>query len=227
MVQKIFVSLIIGVFTMASLTSVAQAEPDKGKLDRLIKKLTLYVDEVQDDPSTRIPQSLIDKAEGIIIMKTFKAGFVLGFKGGGGVAMARDKDGNWSPPSFVSIGEGSVGFQIGGQAMDTILLIMNQEGMKVLSNTGVRIGVEASATAGPVGADAEAKYEESNTPILVYGDTKGLFAGASIEGGALFPHDKRNAIYYGDPSLTMKDIIFDREVTHTAAADELIASLKK
>ncbi|MGB9642483.1 MAG: lipid-binding SYLF domain-containing protein, partial [Candidatus Ratteibacteria bacterium] len=104
------------------------AAPPKSLIKR-INGAKEFLDDIMEAPDTEIPAALFENCKGIIIMKQYKAGFIFGIKGGFGVALAKDeKTGKWSPPAFVKSGEGSYGVQIGGQAVDSILLIMNKEG---------------------------------------------------------------------------------------------------
>lgn len=185
-----------------------------------------YIEDMMEAPDTAIPQELMSKCRGIIILRQYKAGFILGIKGGFGVALARDENTHeWSAPSFVKSGEGSFGVQIGGQAIDSILLIMNREGMEMLMKTNFKIGVDASAAAGPLGRDAAVKIGPG-TAILVYSRAKGLYAGATFEGGMLLSDDDANERFYGK-RLSSKDILFDRKVQIPAEAGKLIETLKK
>ena len=194
---------------------------DVYSLDRRIKERAESFDLLMDDPQSSIPTSILRKAEGIIILRQYKAGFVFGVKGGRGIAVVKNKKtGKWSPPAFISAGEGSWGLQLGGQVTDTVFLIMNAHGMKLLSSPKFRVGVDVAATAGPHGGGAEAKIGEG-TPILVYGNSTGLFAGAAFEGGVLLPDNKANSLYYENPSITMREILFSEGVPNPKAGKEL------
>ena len=197
------------------------------RLEKRLEKISDYFEEVMNSPESKIPAGLLGKANGIIIMRQFKVGMGLGIKGGGGIAMARDgKTGQWSAPAFLKAGEASIGIQLGGQMLDSVFLLMNKEGMNVLSQTQFRIGVDAAATAGPHGAEAEAKYS-GDTPILVYSDIGGLYAGASFEGGFLVPDNKANAAYYNDEAILMEEILFQNKVEKTAEARKLIELIER
>ncbi len=197
------------------------------RLEKRMEKISDYFEQVMDSPESRIPAGLLRKANGIIIMRQFKAGLGIGVKGGGGIAMARNgKTGQWSAPAFLKAGEASIGLQIGGQVLDSVFLLMNEEGMSILSQTQFRIGVDAAATAGPHGVEAEAKYS-GDVPILVYSDIGGLYAGASFEGGFLLPDNKANAAYYNDEAILMGEILFKNKVKKTAEANELIELIER
>lgn len=210
-----------------AMLDAASAEKKRNKLDKQIGKLTDYFEDTMRTPTSRIPSWLLSKAEGIVILRQYKAGFIFGVKGGRGVALVRDPaTRRWSPPAFINTGEGSWGIQIGGQVIDSILVIMNEEGMRVLDQPNVRIGLDASASAGPVGAETEAKYTPG-TPIYVYAKSGGLYAGASIEGGFLVPDGRANRTYYGDDTLRMADILFNGRASITPAGRELVSMINR
>jgi lipid-binding SYLF domain-containing protein len=154
-------------------------------------------------------------------MRSFKAGFIIGVEGSGGVAIVKNKDtGKWGPVGFVKGGEGSFGFQAGAQRTDLILVLMNSSGVKVLTDPTLKIGADVRVTAGPVSAGDQANFKSNETPILAYGDTKGLFGGASLQTGGLFPDSGANEDYY-DKKLTMEDIIVNGKVEASDASKRL------
>ncbi len=186
-----------------------------------------YLRETMEAADTKIPQDLIKKARGIIIMRQYKFGFIFGARGGHGVALARDeKTGEWSAPAFVKTGEGSFGFQFGGQAVDTIYLIMNRKGMEILDRSRFRIGGDLSVAAGPFGRDGELKFSPE-TAILAYSRSKGLFAGAAFEGGWLWEDREANASFYNKEDLRSHEILFKRNVPVPSEARPLIQTLEK
>lgn len=213
-------------FLAVGVTTVFARE-SKSYGDKAIERATEYVEDIMEAPDTAIPQTLIEKCHGIVILRQYKAGFVIGAKGGSGVALVKDKKtGQWSPPALIASAEASFGFQIGGQKVDALFLIMNKEGMDMLLKTKFQIGVDASAAAGPVGRDASAKVGPG-TAILVYSRAKGLYAGATFEGGVLVADKKENSKFYGIKNLTMKDILFEHKVKMPSQALPLVHLLKK
>lgn len=198
--------------------------------EKLAKRLTSaqeYLEELMADESTAIPKDLIKKCTGIIILRQYKAGLGFGVKGGAGIALVKDeKTGAWSAPAFVKNAEGSFGFQIGGQAIDSVFMIMNKNGMEMLNKSKFKVGVDASAAAGPHGRDAEAKVSVE-TSILVYSKAKGLYAGASFEGGFLIPDDAANEEFYGPKNSSLNEILFGAKVEMPEEAKPLIDVLKK
>ncbi|MCM8817379.1 MAG: lipid-binding SYLF domain-containing protein [Candidatus Omnitrophica bacterium] len=201
------------------------AAPPRDLVKR-IEKAKEFLDDIMEAPDTEIPAALFEKCRGIVIMRQYRAGFVFGVKGGFGVALVKDeKTGEWSPPAFVKAGEGSYGVQIGGQAVDSVLLIMNKEGMEMLMKTKFKLGVDGSVAVGPIGRDAAAKLGPG-TAILVYSRAKGLYAGATIEGGFILNDDEANQKFYGIKGLTAQDILFGGAVDIPKEAKGLISALK-
>lgn len=197
----------------------------KKKLNDRIERYNNYLDEVMEIPDTEIPSNLLKSCKGILIMRQYKVGFIFGVKGGSGVALKRDKEtGKWSAPSFVTNAEGSFGFQIGGQAIDAIILIMNESGVESLLQAKCKLGIDASLAAGPVGRNAEAKIGP-DTAFLVYSKAKGLYGGISFEGGIITQDNKANKKFYGK-EVTVKEI-FKGEVDVPEEANVLIKTLEK
>ncbi|NOR65186.1 MAG: hypothetical protein GQ468_04145 [Candidatus Scalindua sp.] len=198
----------------------------KQKLNERIERANNYLEEAMAFRETKIPSSLLRKSHGIVIIRQYKIGFIFGIKGGKGVALKRDKKtGKWSAPSFVTSGEGSAGFQAGVQGIDTIILIMNKNGLESLLKAKCKLGLDASVAAGPYGRDAEAKIGP-DTAFLVYATANGLFAGLSVEGGILTQDNSANEKFYGVEEVTVKEI-FNNEVEVPDEAKDLIKSLEE
>ncbi|MEO0445551.1 MAG: lipid-binding SYLF domain-containing protein [Verrucomicrobiota bacterium] len=136
------------------------------KLDGRIDKMKVFFEELQGSGS-KIPKAILQKAQGLIVMRQIKVGVGVGAQVGAGVATVRDPaSGQWSVPAFVNNMEGSYGLQIGGQKSDTVILLMNDEGMEVLRRGGLRFGVDVRATAGPVSGGADLKMEARQSKRL-------------------------------------------------------------
>ncbi len=186
-------SLIVASLTAASLQA---ADFDSATIEQRSLAISESLYSFQSDALASIPASVLKQAKGIIVLRQHEAGFIFGGKGGIGVALIRDSSGRWGPPAWLKTGSGSWGLQFGYQQLNVVLLLMNENVLNLLYRPKFRIGVDAAATAGPVGSAVEAKlgYE---APILVYTETEGLFAGASFEGGFLVPDKKANRVAYG------------------------------
>jgi len=217
-----FVLLVICGFLLFSVSVNAASEKS---LKEKIERSNLYLEDVMEAPDKGIPASLLKKCLGVVIIRQYKAGFIFGVKGGTGVALKKDKETRkWSAPSFVASAEGSFGLQIGGQAIDAILLIMNKSGVESLLKAKCKLGVDASVAVGPVGRDVEAKIGP-DTAFLVYARAKGLYGGLTLEGGIITQDNGANKKFYGK-EVTV-DEIFDNKVVAPEAAKELISALEK
>ena len=146
----------------------------------------------------KIPQKLFNVTEGIIIVpKLLNAGFVIAGKRGKGIAMVKNADGTWSDPVFVTITGGSIGFQVGVQSIDLVLIFKNRETLQKIGNGSFTLGGDASVTAGPVGRNSSASTDyKMDAEIYSYSKSKGLFAGISISGSALDIDGKSNNNFY-------------------------------
>ncbi|MHC4183338.1 MAG: lipid-binding SYLF domain-containing protein [Planctomycetota bacterium] len=217
-----FVLLIICCFLLVTPDAYAVS---KKKLNKRIERANNYIEEIMNIPDAEIPFTLLRSCHGIVIIRQYKAGFIFGAKGGVGVALQRDiKTGKWSAPTFVANAEGSFGLQIGGQAIDAILLIMNKSGIESLLLLKFKLGVDASIAAGPVGRDVDAKVGP-DTAFLVYARAKGFYGGLSLEGGIITQDNGANERFYGR-EVTVKEI-FKNEVEVPDEAKELIKTLEK
>jgi lipid-binding SYLF domain-containing protein len=176
-----------------------------------------------------IPQDLLDKAECVIILPSVKKGaFGVGGSYGRGVMICRSGQhytGKWGAPALYALEGVSIGFQLGGQATDFVLLVMNQKGARSLLSSKVKLGADASAAAGPKGRTAEGATDiVMNAEILSYSRNKGLFAGISLEGSTLRSDGSANTKLYGR-KLTAKEIIREGKVGIPGAAHELVSLL--
>jgi lipid-binding SYLF domain-containing protein len=211
---------------VASLVVPAWAA-SKNKLDARVRDLTDYFDKVQQEPKKAVPGEILGKAQGLIIMRNYKAGLIVGISGGHGLAIVKDKTtGQWGPIGFVRAGEGSFGFQAGAQRNDEILVLMNADGIKVLTDPNFKLGVDVRATVGPKSAGDQANFKTDKTPILAYGDTRGLYGGASLETGGVFPDAGDNETYYGK-KVSMSEILVGGQVEPTEAAKLLGAKIEQ
>lgn len=160
------------------------------------------LNELMAIPARQIPRRLLDSAEGIVIIpNVIKIGFIGGVRRGHGVLMVRDAEGEWSLPQFVVLTGGSVGFQAGIQGSDVVLVFTTRKGVEGLTRGKFTIGVDAAASAGPVGRDAAVGTDATLlSEIYSYSRSRGLFAGVSIDGSALEIDQASHAAYYGAPS---------------------------
>src|SRR5580693_5869683 len=178
-----------------------------------------------------IPQEVIEKAECVIVFPSvLKAAFVVGASYGRGAMVCRTGKnfrGPWGAPAMYALEGGSVGFQIGGQATDLVLLVMNERGADSILNSKVKLGGDASVAAGPVGRDASADTDAyMRAEILSYSRTRGLFAGVSLEGSTLRPDDDATADVYGR-KLTAREIVIGGKVGIPKSGRHLVAVLQR
>jgi len=157
------------------------------------------LNEIMAIPARRIPQWMLADARGIaIIPNVVKGGLVVGIRHGRGVVLVRDEAGAWNAPWFVSLTGGSVGWQVGVQATDVILVFKTQKSINGLMNGKFTIGVDAAAAAGPVGRQAAAATDATlGAEIYSYSRSRGLFAGVSLDGSVLQIDANANQLYYG------------------------------
>ena len=227
--KKIFALLLpMALLLLPMLASRAFAAPDK-ETDRLENAGTV-IKEIMDIPDD-IPQSLIDKADCVIVIPSvLKAAFIVGGSYGRGAMSCRSGDdfnGPWGAPTMMALEGGSFGFQLGGQATDFVLLVMNQRGATSILSSKVKLGADAAAAAGPKGRDAQADTDVTlRAEVLTYSRSRGLFAGISLEGSTLRPDNDGNARLYGK-KLEAKEIVLHNAVPPPPSAKLLIETLTR
>jgi lipid-binding SYLF domain-containing protein len=203
---------------------------DNEKEQERVKESGAVLKEILNIPDD-IPQDLLDKAECLIVLPSVKKGaFGIGGSFGRGVMICRSGQhytGLWGPPAMYALEGVNIGFQLGGEATDFVLLVMNPKGARSLLSSKVKLGADASAAAGPKGRSGEAATDVvMNAEILSYSRAKGLFAGISLEGSTLRSDGGANEKLYGR-KLTAKDIIRLGKVKTPACAQELVALLDR
>lgn len=209
------------------LASLALAADDEREAER-VKDAGEVMKEILNIPDD-IPQDLLDKAECVVVLPSVKKGaFGVGASYGRGVMVCRSGQhytGPWGPPALYALEGVSIGFQLGGQATDFVLLVMNPKGARSLLSSKVKLGADASAAAGPKGRTAEGATDiVMNAEILSYSRNKGLFAGISLEGSTLRSDGNANEKLYGK-KLSAKDIIVEHKVAVPVCAKELVSLL--
>jgi len=217
---------------MVALSMIAlplSAEGDKKETDRLDNCGTV-LKEILDIPDN-IPQDLIDKAECVIIYPSvLKAAIGIGGSYGRGAMTCRTGEhytGPWSAPSMMALEGASIGFQLGGQATDFVLLVMNPRGAHSMLSSKVKLGADASAAAGPKGRTADASTDVTlRAEVLSYSRARGLFAGISLEGSTVRPDNDANERVYGK-KLEAEQIIFKGAVAVPPAARRLVTTLNR
>ncbi len=185
---------------MACLTATAwAADEEKGsKAEDRVKAAADVLDEIQATPDQGIPEEVLSSAECVAVVPSLlKGGFIVGARYGRGVASCRTPKG-WSAPAFFVVQGGSFGLQIGGQAVDLVMLIMNNEGMRHLLSSKFKLGADASVAAGPVGRHAAADTDwKLRAQVLSYSRARGLFAGLELSGAAVKQDKDSTREFYG------------------------------
>jgi lipid-binding SYLF domain-containing protein len=215
----------VGMALMASAV-VINAAATKTQIKR-IDEAANVLREIHSAPDKDIPQDLWQKAQCVAVIPSVKkAAFIVGGEYGKGVMSCRDGS-TWSAPSFVLLEKGSVGFQIGGESVDLVLLVMNDHGMNRLLEDKVALGGEASVAGGPVGRDVRAMTDaQMKAEILSYSRSQGLFAGIDLTGGVLEPDNDDNRDLYGS-GVKPRDILISKKVTAPQAASSFMAALRR
>ena len=175
-----------------------------------IQESTTVFNEIMSAPDKAIPNSVLSKAEGIAIFPgTIKGGFVVGAQHGRGIISARVENSRaWSAPAFMTLTGGSIGAQIGAQAVDVVLVIMSRRGLTNLVSNEFKVGADAGVAAGPVGREAAVGTDVAlRAEILSYSRARGLFAGINLNGSSIRGDDDANQRFYGQPVKTA-DVIF-------------------
>src|ERR1700687_1277541 len=221
-----FRKLAFGVCVMFAASSLFAANKEQERLENS----GTVMQEVMGVPDN-IPQELLEKAECIIVFPSvLKAAFVVGGSYGRGAMVCRTGEhfrGPWGSPAMYALEGGSVGFQLGGQATDLVLLVMNKRGASSILDSKVKLGADASVAAGPKGRDASANTDAYlRAEILSYSRSRGLFAGVSLEGSTLRPdNDANEAIYHN--KITAREIVMGNKVAVPPSGRLLVRVLQK
>jgi SH3 domain-containing YSC84-like protein 1 len=221
-----------GVYFMGLLMAASlplSAAQDKKEADRL-QNCGTVLKEILDIPDD-IPQDLLDKADCVIVYPSvLKAAFVIGGSYGRGAMTCRTGEhytGPWSAPTMMALEGGSIGFQLGGQATDFVLLVMNGRGAHSILNSKVKLGADASVAAGPKGRTAAAATDVTlRAEVLSYSRSRGLFAGVSLEGSTVRPDNDANERVYGK-KVEAESIVFKGAVAVPPPAQRLVSYLNQ
>lgn len=222
-VRVFTVVLMVVVALLVSGVTQARAD-DKSDAQALVDKARIAFQEFMNDKNYEYLHKNLKNVKGLLIYpQVLKAGFILGGSGGTGVLVVRDaKTGDWSQPAFYTIGSASVGFQIGGEAAEVIVMAMSQKAIDSLYTTSVKLGGDTSAAAGPYGAGAKANV---TADFISYAKSKGLYAGLNLEGYVVDVRESLNKAYYGK-AVTPVQIIVEKKASNKGSAG-LREALKK
>lgn len=209
-----------------SLCAVAQEQGKQSKATDRVQAAADVLNEIQSAPDSGMPEEILSRSECVAVVPSMlKGGFIVGGKYGRGLASCRTPKG-WSAPAFFLIEGGSFGFQIGGQAVDLVMLIMNNDGMQHLLTSKVALGADASVAAGPVGRHAEGNTDwKMRAQVLTYSRARGVFAGVSLN-GAVLKQDKNSTREFYGHMVTFKAAL-KGEVEPPSTAYPFLSSLAK
>jgi SH3 domain-containing YSC84-like protein 1 len=211
---------------MVSVCSFAFAADEETKASERVQAAADVLNDIQGAPDKGIPQEVLGSAECVAVVPSMlKGGFIVGAKYGRGLASCRTPKG-WSAPAFFVLTGGSFGFQIGGQAVDLVMLIMNKDGMKHLLASEFELGADASVAAGPVGRHAEGSTDwKMRAEVLTYSRARGLFAGVSLNGAQIKQDKDSTREFYGRMVPFRTSLV--GEVEPPAGANAFLTSLSQ
>jgi SH3 domain-containing YSC84-like protein 1 len=228
--MTISLAVILGTvgYSQQTTTDVMQGKKVKEGAEQSQKAATVFK-EIMDTPDKAVPQKIVGDAECIAVFpNVIKGGFIVGGRGGRGVASCRLPGGGWSAPAFFSMKGGSFGLQIGAEATDFVLMFMNEKAMDSLLKSKFTLGGDMSVAAGPVGREAGAETDAAmNAQVLSYSRSKGVFGGLELKGTAITPEKDLNKDVYGD-NVTAEQILksaSNRAPSEVRAFPEVLSSI--
>ena len=225
-IGSICIALLL-LFAVVTIPATAQQSLNQSDEADRAKEAAAILTEIMNIPEDSIPEELMARAHGIaVIPHVVKGAFGIGGQWGKGLMSQRHENGSWSTPAFIEIGGGSFGFQIGVQASDIVLVFTDEDGVKGLLKGKLKLGADASATAGPVGRKAEVGTDILlKSAVFAYSRSKGLFAGISLDGSVVGIDDSANLKVYG-ANVTGEQILLGNAVKTNAAVEPLLKALQ-
>ncbi len=193
----------------------AQAQ---GEEQTLVDRATLAVQEIVTEDLSQDPRKALEHARAVMICpRVFRAGFILGGEGGACVLLARAGNGTWSYPAFYGMGGGSIGFQAGIQDAQLVIMVMTEKGLRALLNSQFKLGADASLAIATIGAGIQgATTGALGADLVAFSQTRGLFAGVSIEGSLMGQRSEWNRVYYGR-EMGSREIVIDMQASNPGA----------
>jgi len=221
MISKVAAVAALTLTLLPRLAFAQQVETDRAN------EAARVLEEILSAPDKGVPEAIIEKAQAVVVIpSTVKGALLIGAQRGKGVMSVKSASG-WSAPAFITLTGGSVGLQIGGQATDIVLVVVNERGIENLAQNTFKIGGDASVAAGPVGREATASTDyKLQAEILSYSRSRGLFAGVSLAGSTIRADRNANEKIYG-VGYSTKNIVVERKVEPTAAAESWLKVLKE
>jgi lipid-binding SYLF domain-containing protein len=213
--------MVVGAFSLYSQTT-------ENEESKRVESSISVLNDIQAVPDSTIPEYLFKKGEGIAIFpNVLKAAFGLGGRWGKGIMLVRTAKGSWSDPCFITFAGGSVGWQIGGESSDFILVFRTKKSIEGMTSGKLTLGGDASVSAGPVGRNAEASTDiQLKAEIYTYAKSRGLFAGISVEGTSLSIDDGANAVFYKNKGIKARTLFAGRVAKEPPIAAKLIEAVK-
>ena len=224
--KKFVAAVVICIASVAFAQTAATDNADQSKAVDRVKAAAEVINDIMATPDKAVPEEVMGSAQCVAVVPSMlNGGFIFGGRYGRGVASCRTPKG-WSAPAFFTIKGGSFGFQIGGQAVDLIMLVMNEKGMRDLLSSKFQLGADASAAAGPVGRHAEGGTDwKMRAEILTYSRARGVFAGVSLNGAVVKQDKSSTREFYG--RMVPFRTSLTGEIQSPDAAHPLQASLSK
>ena len=229
--MKRWTTMMLGALLIIAPTGFAASGGENAKDEtKRLENAGKVMEEILNVPDD-IPQDLLDKARCVVVMPSvLKAAFIVGGSYGRGTMVCRtgkDFSGPWGAPAMYALEGGSVGLQIGGEATDFVILVMNNRGMESLLHSKVKLGADATVAAGPKGRTASADTDAyMRAEMLSYSRARGVFAGISLEGSTLRPDEDANRRLYGKDASAAK-IVLESKTEAPAAGERLVQRLQK
>lgn len=220
--MRIRARVFVPVFVLCAILSAAPAMAAAPEASR-VASATDVMNQIMQIPEKSIPPALLTNAQGLaIIPGVIKLGFVVGGQYGRGVLLVREKDGSWSRPVFVTLTSGSVGWQIGAESTDFVLVFKTRKSVDGILMGKYTLGADAAVAAGPVGRRAGAATDAKlSAEIYSYSRNRGLFAGLSLEGSSLQVDEAANAAFYGRAGIRAPEIVADTGLKTPEVAEKL------
>ena len=211
---------------LGSLALGADDQAKESKASDRVQAAADVLNEIQSAPDSGIPEEILGRSQCVAVVPSMlKGGFIVGGKYGRGLASCRTAKG-WSSPAFFTVKGGSFGFQIGGQAVDLVMLIMNNDGMQHLLSSQFALGADASVAAGPVGRHAEGNTDwKMRAQVLTYSRARGVFAGVSLNGAVVKQDKDSTRDFYGH--MVTSRAALTGEVEAPAPANPFLSTLAK
>ncbi len=222
-ITRVIPVLLVLFLALPSVSSIAASEEAEQ-----VESANEVLSKIMGIPESSIPPALLENAHGIAIVPgVIKVGFVVGGQYGRGVLVVRGKGGAWSNPVFISLMSGSIGWQIGAESTDFVLVFKSPRSIEGIMKGNYTLGADAGVAAGPVGRVAKAATDiDLKAEIYSYSRNRGLFAGISLEGSSMQVDDKSNAVYYEKEAILPSGILSGKEIKTPAGAETLKKSLE-